>query len=245
MDPAVLAAWKAWIADLSERLDTPDPEEVVDETVAALHGERVFDGGPAAPPFTTLSASHALIESDWYGEHDEAEWAARRPFNWLWRQFDASPWAANEAFAIPFRAMLAKRVFRACGESPRIFGGVTWSCGYRVTLGDRVVLHRGVLLDDRGGLEIGDDCSISDDVQVYSHRHAVDDIGDVTLEPTRIGARTRVTVGARILSGITVGEDALVGAGALVTRDVGVGEIVGGVPARVLGRKPARPASQG
>lgn len=57
---------------------------------------------------------------------------------------------------------------------------------------------------------------------------------DWTVVPTRIQRGASLGSGATILCGITIGKDAMIGAGAVVTRDVAPGETVAGVPARVL-----------
>ena len=60
---------------------------------------------------------------------------------------------------------------------------------------------------------------------------------DWTVVPTLIKRGASIGSGAAILCGITIGENAMVGAGAVVTRDVAAGETVAGVPARVLIRQ--------
>jgi acetyltransferase-like isoleucine patch superfamily enzyme len=60
---------------------------------------------------------------------------------------------------------------------------------------------------------------------------------DWSVVPTRVRRGASIGSGATILCGVTIGEDALIGAGAVVTRDVGAGETVAGVPARVLLRR--------
>jgi acetyltransferase-like isoleucine patch superfamily enzyme len=63
---------------------------------------------------------------------------------------------------------------------------------------------------------------------------------DWQVVPTRVCRGASIGSGATILCGVTIGEHALVGAGAVVTRDVGAGETVAGVPARVLLRQGGR-----
>ncbi|WP_322513890.1 acyltransferase [Rhodopseudomonas palustris] len=64
---------------------------------------------------------------------------------------------------------------------------------------------------------------------------------DWTVEPTRVGKRASIGSNATILCGISIGADAIVGAGAVVTKDVPAGAVVAGVPARILPASKAAP----
>lgn len=107
-----------------------------------------------------------------------------------------------------------------------------------VIIGNHSAINRDVLLDGRMGLRIGDNVSISEGCMLLTLEH---DPQSATFE-NRGGASTigdRVFLGARsvILPGVTVGEGAVVAAGAVVTRDVPPYTIVGGVPARPIGER--------
>ena len=155
--------------------------------------------------------------------------------------FDHSPVGRNVRLGTQMRYMLAQRVFRKCGQKVRIFHDVEFSFGYNLTVGSGVTIHRNVLIDDRGEVVIGDDASISDYANIYSHSHAIEDIHDVTLARTEIGARARVTYHAVILSGVKVAQDAIVGSMGVASKPVEPGWIVGGIPARQIGQKSAKP----
>ena len=114
--------------------------------------------------------------------------------------------------------------------------------GDRITIGPRSVVNRGCYLDGRGGLTLGADVSVSPECYLLTFTHGVHDPafkalpGPVTLEDKAwIGAR------AVLLPGRTVGRAAVVGAGAIVTKDVPALEIVGGNPARSIGRRESEP----
>jgi len=111
---------------------------------------------------------------------------------------------------------------------------VEWSFGYNLSLGDNVVIHRHVLLDDRGGIEIGNNVSISDYVNVYSHSHDIEDIEKVSTRTTRIGDGARVTYHATVLAGTRIGDHAMIGTGAVVTKDVQPYHVALGVPAKTV-----------
>ena len=154
--------------------------------------------------------------------------------------FDHSPVGRNVRLGTQMRAMLAPRVFRRCGKDVRIFHEVEFSFGYNLSVGDGVTIHRNVLIDDRAEVEIGDDASISDYANIYSHSHAVEDIHDVSLRKTVIGKRVRVTYHAVILAGVVIEDDAMVGSMGVASKPVAAGVIAAGIPAKPIGQKTAR-----
>jgi acetyltransferase-like isoleucine patch superfamily enzyme len=104
---------------------------------------------------------------------------------------------------------------------------------YRIRIGDYSVINYGVLLDGRRGLHIGDNVSISEGVVVLTLGHDVDDPG-FALKGAPVSIEDYVFLGsyARVLPGVTIGEGAAVGVGAVVTRDVDPYTVVAGVPAK-------------
>ena len=242
-----------FVEQLAEQLDDPslDRNVVVRETLAQLYLGRPFDekalAPGAAPGLRTLMASfdprNATMEAEYYKEIDLAKWANVKPLLWLWQMFDHSPVGRNVRLGTQVRAMLAARVFKSCGRGVRIFHEVEFSFGYNLTVGDGVTIHRNVLIDDRGEVALGNDVSVSDYANIYSHSHAVEDIHDVTLARTVIGDRARITYHATILSGVTVGPDSIVGSMGLASKEVAPGVIVGGVPAKPIGERKGRVAA--
>jgi UDP-2-acetamido-3-amino-2,3-dideoxy-glucuronate N-acetyltransferase len=89
------------------------------------------------------------------------------------------------------------------------------------------------------GVRIGDDVFVGHNVTFINDRHPSAEgarSGAWTLEPTIVEARVAIGSGAVILCGLTIGEGARIGAGAVVTHDVAPGAIVAGVPAKELRR---------
>jgi acetyltransferase-like isoleucine patch superfamily enzyme len=147
------------------------------------------------------------------------------------------------------------------GEGVRIISFVNlYGCriGDDSQLGAFVEIQRGAVIGARckisshtficEGVTIEDGCFIGHGVLFINDRRprAVNADGslqgreDWTCEPTRVAKRASIGSGAVILGGLTIGEGALVGAGAVVTRDVPPGATVAGVPARVLEREGAK-----
>jgi acetyltransferase-like isoleucine patch superfamily enzyme len=239
--------------------DRRDPNEVVSETLYQIFygGQATGDGIPGMPqigdlPPATRAVMHCFdprnitTEPEYYSEIDTAAYLQRKPFIWLWQMFDRSPLGQNALLGHRFRGMLAPLIFRHVGKNFKCWHNVEWSFGYNLSFGDDVVIHRHVLLDDRGGIEIGNRVSISDYANIYSHTHDIEDISKVYNRTTRIGDGARITYHATVLAGVQVGEHSLVGTGAVATSDVEPYHIKVGVPAKTVKVKSGhRTASSG
>jgi acetyltransferase-like isoleucine patch superfamily enzyme len=103
------------------------------------------------------------------------------------------------------------------------------------------VVHRNVLLDDRGGITLGNRVSISDYANIYSHTHSIVDQKDVTNARTVLEDDVRITYHATVLAGVRVGRNAMVGANAVATKDVRPYHVNVGIPAKSIRVKPDAP----
>jgi acetyltransferase-like isoleucine patch superfamily enzyme len=111
--------------------------------------------------------------------------------------------------------------------------------GLNIRVGRNVFINQGCTLNDIGGIEIGDDVMIGPRVSLITSGHPVDPTQrrrQIVAAPIVIRRNVWLGAGAIVLQGVTVGEDSVVAAGAVVTRDVPPGALVAGVPARVLRR---------
>ena len=110
--------------------------------------------------------------------------------------------------------------------------------GYNVHLGRDVFFNYGCVLLDVCEIRIGDMTQIGPGVQILTADHPRDaatrDAGLEFGRPITIGRNVWIGGGALLMPGITVGDDAIIGAGAVVTRDVPSGVTVAGNPARPL-----------
>jgi acetyltransferase-like isoleucine patch superfamily enzyme len=186
-----------------------------------------------------MDPRNVTLEPEYYYETDVEKYARVKPLIWLWEMFDKSPAGENVHLGIKFRRVLAKHIFRRCGRNFKAFHFVKLSFGYNLEVGDNVVVHRHVLLDDRGGIRIGNGVSISDFANIYSHSHDIVDGREVFTPLTIIEDGVRITYHATILAGTRIAEDSMVGAMALATKDTLPHTVHVGIPARAAKEKPA------
>ncbi len=249
----------AWLAALADALAAPAPDPVAArsdlcrrtlvelcypqyaanwETAVAdtklPHGVRLA--------LAALDPRNVTLEPEYYAECDDARFQAVKPLLWLWYSFDRTAVGGQNIDAgIGLRRLLAPYIFRRCGKNFKAFQHVEFSFGYNMEVGDDVVIHRHVLLDDRGGIILGNNVSVSDYANIYSHTHSIIDQKDVTDATTILEDGVRITYHATILAGVRVGCNAMVGAVAVATKDVRPYHVNVGIPAKSIRIKPTAP----
>ena len=158
-------------------------------------------------------------------------------------------WAANKVWLARYNASLAESAaarerllaehFGAVGEGAVVRPPFHCDFGFNITLGAGAFLNFSCVILDVVAVTIGEGAQIGPAVQIYTADHPRDPAerraGLEFGRPVRIGANAWIGGGAIILPGVTVGDDAIVGAGSVVTRDVPAGGTVAGNPARRLG----------
>jgi acetyltransferase-like isoleucine patch superfamily enzyme len=190
----------------------------------------------------SLDPDNVTLEPEYYAECDPLRFARVKPLLWLWYSFDRTPLGGqNVDLGVKLRRILARHIFKRCGENFKAFQHVEFSFGYNMDVGDNVVIHRHVLLDDRGGLVLGNNVSVSDYANIYSHTHSIVDQRDVTDAQTVLEDGVRITYHATILAGVRVATQGMVGAMALATKDVRPYHVNVGIPAKTVRVKPNAP----
>jgi acetyltransferase-like isoleucine patch superfamily enzyme len=185
------------------------------------------------------------LEPEYYHECDDARFLRVKPLLWLWYSFDRTVVGGQNVWlGVQLRRMLATHIFRKCGANFKCFQHTEFSFGYNMDVGDDVVVHRHVLLDDRGGISLGDRVSIADYANIYSHTHSIVEQKDVTNAQTIIEKDVRITYHATVLAGVHVAENSMVGAMAMATKDVRPYHVYVGIPAKSVRVKPNAPESQ-
>jgi acetyltransferase-like isoleucine patch superfamily enzyme len=202
---------------------------------------------PRIPVGTRLALSaldprNVTLEPEYYSDCDDARFKPVKPLLWLWYSFDRTPIGGqNVQLGVHLRRLLAPHIFKRVGENFKAFQHVEFSFGYNLEVGDNVVIHRHVLLDDRGGILIGNNVSVSDYANIYSHTHSIIDAKDVTNALTVLDEGVRITYHATVLAGVHVHCQGMVGAVAVATKDVRPYHVNVGIPAKSVRIKPNAP----
>ena len=109
-------------------------------------------------------------------------------------------------------------------------------CGKNTVFGKNVFINSGCCFQDQGGFVIGDGALIGQQVVIATLNHGFDPEkrADLCPSPVRIGNNVWIGAHATILPGVTIGDGAVIAAGAVVSKDVEDNTIVGGVPAKKI-----------
>ena len=122
------------------------------------------------------------------------------------------------------------------GEGSRLLAPTTIVRGKNVKIGKRVTVMNNSLFMSAGGITIEDDVLVAANAQLISNNHDPEEHAILTCKPVVLKRNCWIGAGATILPGVTVGENAIVGAGAVVTKDVEPNTVVGGIPAKLIKR---------
>jgi len=188
---------REWIDQLRARLDDPATDratlcratlcDISYPEYAANWETAVADPKlplPTRLALNSLDPRNVTLEPEYYAECDDVRFQRVKPLLWLWYSFDRTVLGGqNVELGVMLRRLLAPHIFKKCGSNFKAFQFVEFSFGYNLEVGDDVVIHRHVLLDDRGGLVLGNRVSVSDYANIYSHTHSIVDQKDVTPVP--------------------------------------------------------------
>lgn len=144
----------------------------------------------------------------------------------------------NNCYHTPeeLRALMAELTGRDVDTGFTLFPPFNSDCGRNIRLGRDVFINAGCKFQDQGGIYLGDRVLVGQNVVLATLNHGMEPSrrGDLHPAPIRIGNGVWIGANATVLPGVTIGDGAVVAAGAVVTRDVPPLTVVGGVPARVI-----------
>ena len=134
------------------------------------------------------------------------------------------------------REIMGRLTGKKIDDTFRLFPPFYTDFGKNITIGKDVFINSGCHFQDQAGIEIGDGALIGHNVVLATINHDLDPKENRKnhYAPIKIGTHVWIGSNATILPGVTVGDYAVVAAGAVVTKDVPAMTVVGGVPAKVL-----------
>jgi acetyltransferase-like isoleucine patch superfamily enzyme len=142
----------------------------------------------------------------------------------------------NSADPAEIRTLLSQITGSEIDESVAVFTPLYINYGKHTKIGKNVFINFNCTLLDLGGITIEDNVLIGPNVSILSEGHPIEPKERHSLKPKSIHIKNNAWIGAgaTILQGVTIGENAIVAAGAVVSKDVPNNVIVGGIPAKII-----------
>ena len=204
------------------------------------HADRILEEAQRIARFVLGSDSVPTPTDPFKGRGDDVTDDPSLSYTMFWRMFDRTPAAMLQPLAIPLRRILAKRIFRHCGDGVIFHHDVLFNRGENISIGEHSLINRRVMLDDRAAIDIGPFVMVSAGVTIETHTHPFSDFSLPIAyagregRPVSIGANTVLGYNAVVMAGTTIGYRCIVGANSVVTHDVPDYTVVGGVPAKPI-----------
>lgn len=144
----------------------------------------------------------------------------------------------NNSYHSPeeIREIFAQLTERTIDSSFCIFPPFYTDCGKNIHIGKNVFINTCCHFQDQGGIFIGDGVLIGHNVTLATLNHGFAPEDRSTTYPAPIIIEKKVWIGANVtvVSGVRIGENAIIAAGAVVTKDIPANVVAGGVPAKVI-----------
>ena len=139
---------------------------------------------------------------------------------------------------MPKRKEIMLKLFRGIGENVFIEPDFICEFGCNITIGNNVFINFGCIIFDCGEVTIGDNTMFGPRAGIYTTNHALDPeerIKNICIsKPINIGKRVWLGADVKIIQGVTIGDDTIIGAGSVVTRNIPSGVVAAGNPCRVI-----------
>ena len=201
------------------------------DTAGALNILRILDG----PSYSKELLEELTLYSELLPLGREKPFTQeQRYLHFLWDALDKLPICLNANFGILFRRLIAERLFKKCGIGFTAEENFRFNFGQNIEVGDFVFSNRGVFIDSKGDVFIGNHVGLAEDIRIFTHSHSESSHIIREYKPVVIKDYAKIYTGAVILPGITIGEQAIVASHSLVTKDVPANTLVAGMPAQVV-----------
>ena len=158
----------------------------------------------------------------------------QRNLHILWEVIDRVPLCLNVAFAIPFRRLIAKRLFARCGDGFIANEGCRFNYGHRISVGNNVTWNHCCYIDSKGRVSFGDFSMITEYTKIFSHGHSESNHMERSYSSVSIGDYAKIYTACTILPGVTVGTGGIAATGSIVTKDIPPYTVVAGIPAKIM-----------
>ena len=174
-----------------------------------------------------------IARGELYNGTDDDLTAEYRRAQEILERYNASAFAEQD-----LRDRLLRELLKECGEGVHVRPPFRLEYGTAVSIGAGTFFNYDCLMLDVAPVTVGADCQVASRVQFITATHPIDPhvrrLGWETAEPIVVGDNVWLSSGVILCPGVTIGDDTVVGAGAVVTRDLPAGVVAYGVPARVV-----------
>ena len=146
----------------------------------------------------------------------------------------------NASFGQPQaqREAILRQLLKSVGSGAHFEPSFRCEFGFNISIGDNFYANFDCVMLDGGGIEIGNNVLLGPRVGIYTSNHAIDPAervaGGCYAKPVKIGNNVWVGGGVQIMQGVTIGDNAVIGAGSVVTRSIPANVVAAGVPCRVI-----------
>ena len=175
-----------------------------------------------------------MLRGEPYDANDPELLLERRRCRLLCERFNAISFGETAARRAVLHELLGGRL----GDGAEVMAPFQCDYGYHITVGARTFINYGVVILDGAEVTIGEDVQIGPGVHLLTALHPLDPAdrrrGIETAAPVSIGDGAWLATGAIVCPGVSVGADAVVGAGSVVTRDLPAGHLCLGNPCRPI-----------
>lgn len=174
-----------------------------------------------------------LVNGQMYNDFDSDLFQKRVEAKQLFRVYNKT-----DDSEIAERNDILSKLFKSLGKDVWIEPDFRCEYGRNISIGNSVYVNFGCIILDCAEVIIGDDVLIGPNVGIYPVNHAIDPEervrGGCLSKPVHIGKRVWIGGDVKILAGVTISDDAIIGTGSIVTKDIPSGVIAVGNPCRII-----------
>ena len=144
----------------------------------------------------------------------------------------------NSSYHTPeeLREIMERLIGKQVDDTFHLFPPFYTDFGKNIKIGKNVFINSGCCFQDQGGIEIGDDVLIGQQVVIATLNHDFNPQNRASMyhSPVKVGNRVWIGAHATICPGVSIGDNSIIAAGAVVTKNVPEGCVVAGVPAKII-----------